>query len=258
MSEETETPEDGKPETTKGKVIQGTKRTVEVVEKVGATAEVASNAFGMVKWVAIAVVTLSVLGGGAAIYKTITKPVAAVTDAGKAVAEKVGEGAGAIADKAGDLKEGASSMINHGDIAVSDQAKLNRLADAAFTVLYKMDKTKPDGMKDRMYRRTNFGGSDGKICKQDIDYGGGPLVSYAAADVEAHATAAELGSKDDRLIRMIIRASDDDIKFNTSFNAETGNWEMNWSKGTLRKPVSADIAEARIIDILSAVPENCK
>ncbi len=258
MTEETETPEDNKPETTKDKVVAGTKKTVEVVEKVGATAEVASNAFGMVKWVAIAVVTLSVLGGGAAIYKTITKPVAAVTDAGKAVAEKVTGGVGAIADKAGDIKDGATSLINHGDIPVSDQAKLNQLAEAAFATLFKMDGTKPDGVRERMYRRTNFGGSGGKICKQDLDYGGGPLLSYAAADVDAHETAAQLGSKDDRLIRMIIRASDDDIKFNAAYNSETGNWEMNWSKGTIRKPVSGDIADARIMDILAAVPENCK
>lgn len=250
MSEETKDPEKDA-ETGKSGVLGKAKKTVEVVEKVGATAEVASNAFGMVKWVAIAVVTLSLLGTGYAAYKTITKPVAAVTEAAGTVVEKVGDGAGAI-------KDGASGVINRLVIPSANQARLNKLAEAAFPVLFKMDKTKGDSMREGMFRRTNFGGSDGKVCKFEKDFGAGTLAAFAAVDVKAHETAASLGSQDDRLIRMVIRAEDDDISFNTHWDDEAQQWVMKWKRTTVSKPINDKTAEARLMDILAAIPGNCR
>jgi len=248
----TDTPEDEpKPETTKGKVVAGAKKTAELADKVGTTAEVANNAFGAIKWVAIAVVTLAFLGGGYGIYKAVTKPVEVISDAAGAVADKVGGGAGAI-------KDGASNVLNRLVIPATNPQNLGTLADAAFPALFKMEKTESNGVREGMFRRTNFGGSEGKVCKFDLDYGGGALTTFAAADVSAHETAASLGSKDERLIRMVIRTEDDDIAFNTAWDSEEEVWVMKWKRTTVSKPVNDKIAEARLLDILAAVPPNCR
>lgn len=260
----TDTPEnneanpDETPQTTKGKVIAGTKRTVEVVEKVGATAEVASNAFGMVKWVAIAVVTLSLLGGGYAVYKVIMKPVEAMGNAAGTVVETVGDGVGAIADGAGSVVEGAGNVINRLDIPTSDQNKLNTIAEKAFPILFKMDETKADGLREGAFRRTNFSDSKGKVCKSELNFGEAPVMTYAAADVKAHETSAELGSKDNRMIRMIVRTSKDDLKFNTVWDETAEQWQMKWSKTTLSKDASDKDAEKLILGVLSAITRTCQ
>lgn len=261
MTDEPNTPEENAketPQTTKGKVIAGTRKTVEVVEKVGATAEVASNAFGMVKWVAIAVVTLSLLGGGYAVYKTIMKPVEAMGNAAGTVVETVGDGVGAIADGAGSVVEGAGNVINRLDIATTDQSRLNILAEKAFPVLFKMDETKADSIREGVFRRTNFSDSEGKICKSEQTFGEAPVNTYAAADVKAHETSAELGSKDNRKIRMVIRTSKDDLKFNTVWDENTEQWQMKWSKTTLSKDANDSDAEKLITGILEAVAKNCQ
>jgi len=236
VTDDTTSPEenpDKKPETTKDKVVAGTKKTVEVV-----------NAFGMVKWIAIAVVTLSLLGGGYAVYKTVMAPVKAMGDAAGTVAEKVGEGAGVIADGAGSVMEGAGNMINRLDIPTTDQTKLNRLSEAAFPILFKMEETKPDGVRERMFRRTNFSDSAGQVCKMEMDLGGGTITSYVAADVKAHETSAQLGSKENRKIRMVIRATDDDLKFNSVWSEDSENWQIKWSKTTVSKEVGDKDAES--------------
>lgn len=267
MTDETPSPNDNpdhKPEmikgqeTTKGKVIAGTKKTVEVVEKVGATAEVASNAFGMVKWVAIAVVTLSLLGGGYAVYKTVMKPVEAMGNAAGAVVETVGDGVGAIAEGAGSVVEGAGNVINRLDIAASNQSQLDARAEKAFPILFKMQKTKADSIREGVFRRTNFGDSEGKICKSELTFGEVPVVTYSAADVKAHETSAELGSRTNRMIRMIIRTSKDDLKFNTVWNEASEQWQMKWSKTTLSKEAGDQDAEKLILNILAAIAKNCQ
>ena len=233
----------------KDKVIAGVKKTAGVADKVSSTAEVANNAFSMIKWVAIAVTALAVLALGWGGYKMITKPVAVVTDAAGAVVETVSDSAGAI-------KDGAAGALNRLQIQSADQRALSRAAETAFPILFNMAETKADGMKERMFRSTNFGGSNGSVCKFSQDFGGGALSVFAAADIDDHKTAASLGSKDDRLIRMVIRAEDDDIMFNTQWD-ETQGWTMRWKRTTVIKPLSDPLAEARLLDILTAVPKHC-
>lgn len=262
MTDTDDTAEPGADKPTKTERAKKTvMKTAEVADKASNVAEVANNAFGAVKWVSIAVVALvmfSIAYGG---YKMITRPVAAVTEAAGTVVEKVGDGAGAIADKVGDsagaVKEGASNVINRLVIPATDQSRLDSFAEAAFPVLFSLDKTKPDGVKERMFRRTNFGGSDGRVCKFMLDFGGGPLDVFAAADIDEHKTEASLGSKKDRLLRMVIRANDDDIMFNTQWDEQAQNWIMKWKRTTVSKPLGDKIAEARLLDILTAVPNKC-
>ena len=67
MSDENTTPDNTdapKKTTTKEKVVAGAKTTAAVAEKVSATAEVAGNTINMIKWVAIAIVAVCIVGGG--------------------------------------------------------------------------------------------------------------------------------------------------------------------------------------------------
>lgn len=245
-----ETPENNDEPTKTQKAKATAQKALDAADKTANVAEVANNAFGAIKWVAIAVVTFLVFSIAYGAYKMVTKPVAAVGDAAGNVVEAVGDGAGAI-------KESAGNVINRLDIPVTDRRKLNTAAENAFTILNTMDETDPDGVKDRMFRRANFGGSENRICKLTLNFGGDDLVAFAAADNEAYATAKSLGSKDDRLIRFVLKAADDDIAFNSEWDSEEKLWGLKWKKTTVAKPINDDLAAARALDMLSAVPEQC-
>jgi len=90
-----------------------------------------------------------------------------------------------------------------------------------------------------------------------LDFGSGEIIAYAAADNEAHATAKSVGSKDDRLMRVVIKAADDDIDLNTAWDDEALNWVMKWKTTMVKKPISNEIAQARMVDILAAIPNQC-
>lgn len=243
---------DEKPEpSTKDKLKATATKTAEVAEKASNAAEVANNAFGAIKWVAIAVVLLTVSGLGYCSYKAVTKPVAAVTDAGKKVVDVVGDGAES-------LKENTNKVINRLLIPTQNQTRLNRLAEANFDILHNLPVSKPEGLKDRLFRKTNFGDSDNRICKMSIDFGGGEIAVYAAADNKGYAKSKALGSKDGRLIRFIIRAEGDDIPINVVWDNDAGQWEMKWRPSTVKKPLDDATAEARVFDNLSAVTKLCK
>jgi len=245
-----ETPEAAKP-TKSDQVKTGVKKAAATAEKAGAAIEGAQNAFSAIKWVAISIVCLTILLLVWVGYKIFYKPVVAVSDAAGSVVEAVGDGAGAV-------KESASNMVNRLVITASDQRKLDRLAEAAFPVMNTMTDTKADGMRDRVFRRTNFGGSDNKICALSVNFGNGELPAFVGADNEAHATAKSLGSNDARLIRFVIMTEEDKIAFNTQWDEEAETWIMKWKKNTVKKEISDSVAEARIFDLLSAIPKQCK
>ena len=179
-----------------------------------------------IKWVAIAFVTLVVLIICYTLYRAVSAPVRAVGNAAENVSEAVTSGADAV-------KEGASDIYNRLMIPTTHQRNLNRSADAAFNALSTMVPTEPDDVRDRVFRRTNFGGAQGRICEVSPDFGNGPVSVFVAADNKAYATAKALGAKTDRLIRMVIRTGADDIALNTSWDAEIDGWRMKWKATTM-------------------------
>jgi len=243
----TETPEEPKKPT----VLDHGKKAIETADRAATVVESASNAFSAIKWTAIAVVTLTFVGGAYGVYKVVSAPAKAVGNAAGAVTESVKTGAGKI-------KESGSEVMNRLDIPTSDQAALNASSEAAFKALTTMAVTVPDGMKDRLYRRANFGGNEGRICKLDIDFGAGKLPVTLAADNEAYAMAKALGSNDNRLIRMILTAGDDDIDLRSEWDEEARRWVMRWKATTVKKPVGDDVAAKRIMDVLNATAKACK
>jgi len=245
-----ETPEEPSEGPNKPTLIDHGKKVVETADRAGTIAESANNAFGAIKWVAIAVVTLTLAGGAYGTYKVISAPAKAVGNAAGAVTDTVKSSA----DK---IKEGGSEIINRLDIPASNQTALNRAAEAAFEALSNMTATEPDGMKDRIYRRTHFGGHENRICKIDVKTETVSIPVTLAADNEAYATSKALGSKDNRLIRMILTAGDDDVALRAEWDSETQDWVMRWKATTLKKEVSDKVAEERILDILKVTKQGC-
>jgi len=257
MTEPTETPED-KISTKTERAKAAVKKTAEVADKASNVAEVANNAFGMVKWVAIAITALVVLSLGWGAYNMVSKPVEVVSNAAASVTEAAGNMAGKVSDGASAVKDSAAGVLNRLQIPATDQARVDGLAETAFPILFKMKKTRGSGVKEPVFRSTNFPGSNGHVCKMSLNFGGGEIVTYVAADIDDHKTEASLGSKNDRLIRMVIRAEDDDIKMNTYWDAATESWILKWKSTTVRKPLGDKVAEARLLDVLAAVPINCR
>ncbi len=249
MSDATQKPDKGEI-ADKNKLKSTLSKTAEVADKASNVAEVANNAFSAVKWVAIAVVMLTVLGFGYGVYKLVTRPVVAVTDA-------AGKMVDAASDKAGALKDGAGNVINRLLIPTKDQATLNALAEADFELLHTYPASKPDGIKQRLFRTTNFGDSENQVCKMSVNFGGGDLDAYAGANNEDYAKSKALGSKDGRLIRFILRAGKDDIPMNVVWDNDAGHWVMKWRATTTKKPLDDTTAEARIFDLLRAVKKQC-
>ncbi len=250
MSDETQKPDDGETPA-KSKIKVAVSKTAEVADKASNAADLANNAFGAVKWVAIAVVMLTVLGFGYGAYKLVTRPVVAVTDAAGKMVDAASEGAGAI-------KDGAGNVINRLAIPTQDQVALDALAEASFTLLHNYPVTKPDGMKERLFRATNFGDSEKKVCKMSVNFGGGDLDAYGGANNEDYAKSKSLGSKDNRLIRFILRAGRDDIPMNVVWDNDASHWQMKWRPTTVKKPLDDTTAEARIFDLLRKIQTQCK
>ena len=248
MSETPEEPSEGKDKPT---FMDHGKKAMETADRAGTIAESANNAFSAIKWVAIAVVTLTLVGGAYGAYKVVSAPAKAVGNAAGAVSDTVKTGA----DK---IKESGSGVIKRLDIPATNQRALNRTAEAAFKALSSMAATEPEGMKDRLYRRTHFSGHENRVCKIDVDTGTVSIPVTLAADNNAYATSKALGSKDSRLIRMILKAGEDDVAFRAEWDSEMQDWVMRWKATTLKKEVSDKVAEERILDVLKFAAKACK
>jgi len=221
------------------------KKAAEMADKAATVAESTSNVFGAIKWVAIAVVTLTFAGGGYMIYKAVTVPAKAVGEAAGAVTESVKSGAGK-------LKEGSGEVLGRLLIPVQNQAHFNTVSEAAFESLTTMAAPEPAGMKDRLFRAKNFSGHDGRICNLSVDFGNGDIPVTLAADNEGYATSKALGSKNDRLIRMLLTAGDDNIGVRAEWDGERDGWVMKWKPTTMKKPVEDTVVGERVLDVLVA------
>ncbi len=212
--------------------------------------ETVNNAFSMVKWVAIAVIVLVVAGLSFATYRVLTAPARIAADTAQTMSESVKSGSMAAADK-------AKALINRLSITSEAPERINRLAEMAFPVLSAIAPIKPDGIKARLFRRTHLPGSQDKVCTLSLDFGHGALPLYTAADNKAFATSKALGGQAERRMRLIIVAPDDTVGFTVEWATQTKDWTIKWQTATVKKPVSDTVAANRIMDILTAIPQQC-
>jgi Sec-independent protein translocase protein TatA len=213
-------------------------------------AEGTGNAISAIKWVAIAIVALVIFGSGLAIYKMISAPAKAVGKATEAVTETVKSRASSMAD-------GTTDLINRLVVPTANQADLNNLSEAAFSVLSNLVETPPEGMKERLYWTANLAGHENRVCELSIAFGGEPVSVLIAADNKAYAAAKALGSKNDRLIRMVLRAPGDDVPFNVEWDNETVQWVTKWRATTVKKPLEDEVADVRVREVLQSAARGC-
>ena len=227
------------------------KKAADMVDKAASVAEKTSGMFSAIKWVAIAIVMLVLFSGGYAIYKAVTVP-----------AKAVGSAVGGMSDavKAGSDKviENSSEVLNRLVIPVSDQKALDARAEAAFESLTTMAETEPETMKDRLSRTKNFAGHENRVCKFNLRRDDLFLPVTLAADNKAYATAKALGSKNERLIRILLTAGDTDVALRTEWDGESEAWVLKWKSTTLKKPVEDSVAEQRALDVLTQAARDCK
>jgi len=148
-------------------IAQG-KKAVEIVDKASTVAEGASNAFGAIKWVSIAIVTIIFAGGAYGLYKVVSAPAKAVGHAAESVTESVKSGAVKIKDSSADV---AKRLF----IPVTQTAQFNSRSEAAFLAVSNMALSEAAGVKDRLFRAKNFNGNAGRVCSFNLDFGNGVL-----------------------------------------------------------------------------------
>lgn len=251
MSDDPETnPEDATPKnaTEKAKDILG--KANQARESVSAVADTANNALSAVKWVAIAITLGLMIFAGSAVYKLVTAPARIVGNAAETVTDTVKSGTSSV-------KESAAGVISRLIIETPNQGALDKAAEAAFEALTKMPASPPDSLKTRMFWTANFGGHENKVCALSMTFGDMDIPVFIAADNKDYATAKSLGTKNDRLMRIIIRAEGDDLGLNTEWDNDASAWVIKWKANTIKKSLDDGDAAKRVMDVLGAAGRVC-
>lgn len=227
------------------------KQAAGMAERAANVAEQTSGFFSAVKWVAIAIVMLVLFFGGYAVYKAVTVPA-------KAVGNAVGGMTDAVKSGSDKVMENSSEVLNRLVISLSNQKNFDLKAEAAFESLSNMAASEPENVKDRLYRAKNFSGHENRVCKFSLRRDDVLLPVTIAADNKAYETAKALGSKNERLIRIILMAGETDVTLRAQWDGESQAWVLKWKSTTLKKPVEDSIAEQRAVDVLGQAASDCK
>lgn len=242
-SDDTPPTDENKP-TVRENAINAAKQAKGVADTVGKVAEGAGTAFSAIKWVAIAVTFGFIFGFSLLAYKMVSAPAKAAANATESVTEAVKSGASSVT-------EGTSNVLNRLIIPSPNQVKTNKQAELAFTRLNTMPQSAPETLRARTFWAANLSGHDNRVCQLSMNFGAGDIPILIAADNKAHLGAKSLGSKNDRLIRLMIRAKGNDMPLRIEWNEETQNWIMKWRSNTVKKPLEDTIAAQRLHDILA-------
>lgn len=210
----------------------------------------ANTVLNTLKWAFIAFIVAVFGYFGYKAVQIVTKPAEVMSDAAEGVSEVVKSGTDSV-------KQGTADLLDRLSIPVSNQRQFDTQSEATFTVLNTMTVSDPEGMKDRVFRATSLNGNEGRVCKLSLDFSNGDVPVFVAADNEAYATSKALGSNDNRLIRIVILAGDNDVSLNSSWDTETSEWILKWKATTVKKPVSDALAETRMLEIFKAVQKTC-
>ena len=237
-------PDEAKPSIT-GSAINAAKKAHASVENAGKITETFGNAISAVKWIAIAVTMGFIFSFGWLAYKTISAPVKAAANATESVTGAVKAGASSVAD-------GTTNILHRLHIQSQNQKRTDKLAETAFKRLANLPEAAPESLAARAFWATNFPGHENRVCQLTLEFGAGDIPVLIAADNKAHASAKSLGSKKDRLMRIIIRADGDDMPLRVEWDDESQHWLMKWRATSMTKPLEDQVAAQRIHDILAA------
>lgn len=238
-----ETPPDDTKPSMRDTAMKAAKQAQSSVETAGKITETFGSAISAVKWVAIAVTMGFVFGFGLLAYKIVSAPAKAAANATETVTDVVKSGASSVA-------EGTSNVLARLVIPSPNQAQTNKYSEAAFARLNAMPQTPAGTLKARTYWAANLAGHDNRVCQLSVDFGAGQIPIFMAADNKGHAGAKSLGSKNDRLMRIIIRAEGNDLPLRVEWEEDASNWVIKWRSTTMKKPLEDPIAATRVHEIL--------
>jgi len=191
------------------------------------------------KWTAILLVALMVAIGVFKAYKIVTTPARVVGDATDS------------------MKSSANAVLNRLDVPITKQRTFDKAATAAFIHLNDMPEVEPDGVKARGFRIANLRGARNRICQMSHDFGAGPVPVFLAGDNAAHEAAKAVGSKADRLIRIVILSPEETLGLNAEYDEGDAHWKLGWRSSSINKPYPDDWAEKPMSNILRRVPKAC-
>lgn len=199
-----------------------------------------------IKWVAIAIVFSVIAVFAWKAYHIAMTPVRVAQDMGSSISETTAS-----------LKKQTGKVVNRLEIPIETAKRFELLSETAFQVLVDYPVTKPKSVSDRMFRAANLRHSLNQVCEMQLDFGNGPIPVFAAANNKAYMTAKDLGAKEDRIIRVHIKTGDDDLSVRSYWDRQSKGWAMRWRRATLGKPISDEVAQARLVDVLKAIPDQC-
>lgn len=242
--------DENQPTSKKKKAAELVGKANEAREQAASVADAAGNIFGAIKWTAIAICLGLIVFTGFSVYKLLTAPARAVGNAAETVTDTVKSGTASV-------KEGAADILSRLVIPASRQTRLDSAADAAFNSVANMAPAEPQSVKERVFWTANFGGHENKVCQLSMSFGGKDIPVYIAADNKDYATSKSLGSKNDRLMRILIRADGDDVGLNAQWDNDAQIWVMKWKSTTIKKTLDDKTAEQRVLEVLSQAARGC-
>ncbi len=198
-----------------------------------------SEMWKALKWIVILIVLLIVAFCGYKIWNVVTAPARVVGTATES------------------MKSSASAVFNRLDIPIESQRRFDKSANAAFEHLNELPETDPDGVKDRGFRMANLRGAQSRVCELSYDFGNGPVPVFLAADNSAYEGAKAVGSKADRLIRLVIVSPEQTLGLNVEYSEGDKNWTLGWRPSSVKKAYPDTWAEKPTTDILRRTPKAC-
>ncbi len=231
--------------TRKDQAVKAARQAKDTLDSLNTTAETVGSAFSAIKWTAIAVSLGFIFGLGWMGYKIVSAPAKAAANATESVTEAVKSGAETVS-------QSTSNILHRLTIPSPNPALTNSLSETAFSRLNNMTAAPPDSLKTRTFWAANLKGHENRVCHLSLDFGGGGVPILLAADNKAYAKSKSLGSNNNRLIRVIIRAEGDDLPLRVEWDEDAAAWMMKWRATTTKKPLEDDVVAARLSDILTA------
>lgn len=198
-------------------------------------------------WVVALLIIAAILFG---IYRFITAPVRAAQNTTETIVSSV--------------EERATAVLTRRHIQVREGRRFSRLADQAHRVLVALPFTAPEDVSERLFRMANLRGSEGKVCQFEMDFGGGVVPVWAAADNQDFRTNKTLGGEANRQIRIVWQTLDQTLGVSVQYAAQYSEddaaprWELLWRRrDSLNKPLTDATIGERTMNVLSAIPQEC-
>lgn len=194
-------------------------------------------------WVAALLIVAVILFG---VYRFVTAPVRAAKDTTASVTQSVDEAATAVL------------TVRH--VEVQTGRRFARLAERAHSVLTALPASEPASLSERTFRATNLRGSRNQVCRFSMDFGGGSVEVFVAADNDEFATDRTMGGDGGRQVRLVFVTEEGALGLNAEFDdsPEVQGWTLLWRRrNAARKPLSDAVAATRAQDALARVPDAC-